>query len=64
MAAYAAIFFVYICLVASPASSQTTFSLRNKRNFSPVYAKNSSKVLLFEKLYLLLRCILCKVKII
>ena len=30
--------------------------------FCSVYAKNSPKVLLFEKKYLLLRCILSKVK--
>ena len=30
--------------------------------FYPIYAKNSPKVLPFEKMYLLLRCILSKVK--
>ena len=34
------------------------------RNFHPITAKNSPKVLPFEKMYLLLRCILSKVKII
>ena len=31
-------------------------------NFHPIYAKNGPKVLPFEKKYLLLRCILSKVK--
>ena len=39
-----------------------SFFLCYNPNFCPFSAKNSPKVLPFEKMYLLLRCILSKVK--
>ena len=40
------------------------FFLSHNRNFYPICAKNGANVLLFKKKFLLLRCILSKVKII
>ena len=46
------------------AASVAILFLCYNPNFCPFYAKKSSKVLPFEKMYLLLRCILSKVEII